>query len=322
MGMFAQSAAEAAALDAPRRFAGMRERGTRSLLILAVAAVAAFLGISKTTDAYLLRQKWQPLAPDVHGLTVVGTLDSRGDYDRNLFKVVHSNKDTRIEVTDFGWRTIFNEETPLFATSSGDAVTRALQLDTTTGYAMLEPFLRVGVARTLGQQNADALANAQTPIAAGKTGQARPLEALIQDYGKDGKLKEEADEGAKDGGGSASGREAEHGVAIPGDTLAKSLPVLLTSKMFTDAEVIPQPDSFLTDKTFSVRLWLDREGRSRFYQWSRSHINESIAFILDGQVMAAARVTQPLDVNWWDVTNIRDEDAANKLAKWVQEHRG
>ena len=103
MGMFAQSAAEAAALDAPRRFAGMRERGTRSLLIMAVVAVAAgFLGISKTTDAYLLRQKWEPLAADVHGLTVVGTLDSRGDYDRNMFKVVHSNKDTRIELTDFG----------------------------------------------------------------------------------------------------------------------------------------------------------------------------------------------------------------------------
>ena len=322
MGMFAQSAAEAAQLDAPRRFAGMRERGTRSMLLMAILAVAGYLAITKITDTYLLRQKWEPLAADVHGLTVVGTLDSRGDYDRNMLKVVHSNKDTRIELTDFGWRTIFNDESPLFTTTSGDAVTHALQLDTATGYAMLEPFLRVGVARTLKQPNASALADARAPIATANPGKTVALESLLQDYSKDGKMKEEADESTKDGsGGSASGRESEHGVAIPGETLAKSLPVLLTSKMFTDAEVIPQPESFLTDKTCSVRLWLNREGRSRFYQWSRSHVNESIAFVLDGQVMAAARVTQPLDVNWWDVTNIRDEDAANKLAKWVQEHK-
>ena len=322
MGMFAQNATDAVVADAPRRYAGMRERGTRSMLFLAVAAVAAYLVITKTTDSYLLRQKWQPLPPDVHGLTVIGTLDSRGDYDRNLFKVVHSNKDTRIELTDFGWRSIFNEENPLFAQTSGDAVTHALQVDNATGYAMLEPFLRVGVARTLGQPNASQLAAPQTPVTEAKTGQPQPLEALLNRYGKDGKMKEDSDEATKDGsGGSASGRESEHGVAIPGDTLAKSLPVLLTSKLFTDAEAIAQPESFLTDKTYSVRLWLNREGRSRFYQWSRSHVNESVAFVLDGQVMAAGRVTQPLDVNWWDVTNIRDEQAATALAKWVHEHR-
>ena len=321
MGMFAQSStADGMTGDAPRRFTGMRERGTRSLLFLVITAVASYLAITKATDSYLLRQQWPPLASDLHGLTVVGTLDSRGDYDRNLFKVKHLNKAARVELTDFGFRSIFNDESPLFTQSSGDAVKQALNVDNVTGYAMLEPFLRVGVARMMNQPNASSLANPQTPIADAKTGQTQTLKSLLSRYGAEGKSVAEVDEGKKDGGGSASGRETDDGIVLPGDTLAKSLPVVLTSKLFTDAEVIPQPESFLTDKTFSVRLWLNREGRSRFYQWSRSHVNESIAFALDGQTLAAGRVTQPMDVNWWDVTNIRDEQAANTLVKWVKEN--
>ncbi len=322
MGMFAQSAAEAARLDAPRRYAGMRERGTRNLLILSVLAVAGYFGVTKITDSYLLRQKWQPLTADVSGLTVVGTLDSRGEYDRNLFRIKHLNQSTRIELTDFGLRTIFDSETPALEQKSADAVTHALQLDNATGYAMLAPFVRVGVARTLGKQNAAQLAAPQTPVTDPKSKQNVPLQALLDRYGNEVKLKEEMDDAKKDNsGGSASGRDTDEGITIPGDILATTCPVVLTSKLFTDAQVIPQPESFLTDKTYSVRLWLNREGRSRFYQWSRSHVNESVAFVLNGEVMAAARVTQPLDVNWWDVTNIRDEQAANTLVKWVQEHK-
>ena len=318
MGIFAPSAAEAALNDAPRRYAGMHERGTRNILVLVVLAIVGYLAATKIMDAYLLRQRWVALTPDVGGLTVVGTLDSRGDYDRNLFKIVHSNKDTRVELTEFGWRTIFSGATPLLSQASGDAVTHALQVDNAAGYAMLEPFLRVGVAQALKEPNAAALAVPETPIPDPKTGQPQPLASLIGRFGKDWKADAKSDNSDKDAGGSASGRETEHGIAIPGDVLAKSCPVVLTSKLFTDAQVIEQPESFLTDKTFSVRLWLNREGRSRFYQWSRSHVNESIAFALNGKVLAAGRITQPLDVNWWDVTNLRDEDAAKTLAGWVQ----
>ena len=327
MGLFAQDAAleNTGAGDASRRMAGIRERGTGRLLLLFAVLVAGYFAYSKIADWSLLQKKWPALTPDSSGLTVVGTLDSRGDYDRNMFKILQVNKSTRVELTDFGWRTIFSGTGgPLFEDKAGNAIVHALDIDNATGYAMLEPYLRVGVARMMGQPENTAVLSENTPVAhlsdasPKQTAQQETLGALLKKY-SEGSGKLPGEEHDKTSEGSGSGREVEHGITIPGNVLADSCPIVLTSAQFNEAELLPQPETILSDKTFSVRLHLTAEGRSRFYQWSRNHVNESVVFALRGETVAAGRVPQTLDVNWWDITNVRDEAAAKAIVQFVND---
>lgn len=81
------------------------------------------------------------------------------------------------------------------------------------------------------------------------------------------------------------------------------------------------PGSILNDTMYTVRLYLTPEGRSRFYRWSRDHQRENIVFVVNGEVKTAGRVTQVLDVNWWEISNIRDKETAEALVKIVQPNK-
>src|ERR1043166_8669067 len=109
MGLFAKEG-DGISTDAPGRMAWTRERGTRSLILGFVLILVLWFGIGKIWDHFLLAKTWPSLTPDVEGLTVVGTLDAKGDYDRNLMKIIVANQTSRAELTDYGWRTIFDEK--------------------------------------------------------------------------------------------------------------------------------------------------------------------------------------------------------------------
>ncbi len=325
MGLFAQSPDELSIHSAKQRIQFTRERGTRRLLVGFLALVVVLFTASKLRDRQLLSQKWALLAPDVSGLTVVGTLDGRGSLDRNLFRILQANRTTRVELTDYGWKSIFaGGSGSLASQSTGDLIEGVLQIDNEVGYAMLEPFLRYGIARWMEKSDSDALVTSQTPVevthADGKTPPVKTtLGKLIQKYSSAKADKPEKDTDSTVGG-SASGHEVEHGRTIPGETLAKSCPVVLTGANFTGADLEEQPASVLVDKMYRLRLHLNGEGRSRFYQWSRDHVEENLVFILAGQVQTAGKVKQALDVSEWEISNIRDADAAKALASWVNAH--
>ena len=300
-----------------------RESGTRKLLLLFAVLLVIWFIIGKMQDRMLLSKVWVPLRPDEKGLTIVGTLDSREAYDRNLFRIVQANKTARAELTDYGWRSIFTgTDGPLFSDQAGNAIQLAISVDGATGYAMLEPYLRVAVARALGQPHPESAVTDETPIivsAQGSqaVGKQQTLGALIKKYeerggGGSGQERETPSEG---GGGE---HEIDHGLPIPADTLMRSCPVVLTGAQFSGASLEEHPESILQGKTYTAHLYLKPEGRSRFYQWSHDHANENLCFILGNQVVAAGRIRQTLDVNEWEVGPLRDGDSAQTLVKFIQ----
>lgn len=323
MGLFAQEE-NAQMMDAPARMWLTREGGTRKLLLLVVALVVVWWGYGFVRDKQLLSAKWEKLAADEKGLSVVGALDARESYERNMFRIVQSNKSSRAELTDFGWNTIFtNRDGELFSDSIGEMIKYIISVDGQVGYALLEPFLRVGMARVMREPNANALVSLDTKIAVvSKSGSVRheTIGDLIKKYqlrAVGGRIREYADEGGA--GGSLSGRKTEQGLTIPGGSLARSCPVVLTGKHFTHADIEEHPASVLRDKTYTLTLFLTPEGRSRFYQWTRDHAQESLVFVINGEVITAGRVAQTLDVNYWEIRNMPDKETAEKLANFINQ---
>ncbi len=314
--------------DAPHRMRWTREQGTRKLLTLLEIVIAAWWVAGKIQDHFLLAQKWDPLKPMPEGLTVVGALNPRGNYDRNLFKIFTENATPRVALTEYGWNSIFDTRNgSLCSDTEAQTIDHAIHVDSLAGYAMLEPYLRALVAQQMGDRKAFAGLSRATPVyvpAESKTIAARQTtlgELLDRFSGHEASdTGEESD--TESGGGSNSGRSVEQVIFLPADTVADTLPVVLTGVQFTDAWLEEQPANLITPQAYTVHLGLTPEGRSRFFQWSHDHENESLVFILNHSIMAGPRVSQTLDVNEWEVTNITDKQAAEALVKYVSRGQG
>lgn len=328
MGLFPteQTAGGQLASSAPERMRMTRERGTRRLVALFLGILAMWFIYGKIKDHYLLSQVWPTLSPDEQGLSVVGTLDSRGSYERNMFLIVQSNKQSSVALTNFGWQSIFTgTQGALNDEQIGNTIKNAISVDSLTGYAMLEPFMKVQVDRLLERPIQANPVTPETPIVIReekngvvKTTNAKLGELLTRFHGGHGPEREATEEG----GGSASGREVEEKVNIPGENLVRVCPVVLNGVHFSDAYVEDHEANLLQGKTYTVHLSLTPEGRSRFYQWSRDHANESLVFVHKGRVLTAGRIRQTLDVNSWEIGPLRDPDAANELANAIKKRAG
>src|SRR5438270_1535133 len=138
-----------------RRRALTQEVGTRKLITaFALVLIVGLIGW-RVNDYVLQRKVWPPLAAEPSGLTVVGTLDKRGAYDTNLFKIVQSEGQARAELTDYGWEGIFSgHHGSLTGKGVGDAIRTAISVDDETGYAMLTPILAAEVQYEMGNSAA------------------------------------------------------------------------------------------------------------------------------------------------------------------------
>ncbi|MCW3094917.1 MAG: hypothetical protein JWL77_535 [Chthonomonadaceae bacterium] len=307
--------------DASQRMFWTREGGTRRLVFAFLGLILIWFLVDRVRDHFLLERQWKPLTADLSGLTVVGTLDSRGSYDRNMFRVVQANKEFRVELTDFGWRSIFDPKNgPMYSEQAGNAIKGAIDLDDLTGSAMLEPYLASGIAHLQGKPDWKSKVASNMPIVIEGAQPGHPvskgtLGALISHYSQHGPDQQNAEVSE---GGSGTTHEVEHGMTIPGDTLAKVCPVVLTGAEFNGAYVEESPASLVGGRTWTLHLGLTPEGRSRFYQWSHDHINENLVFILNHEVLAAGRVSETLDVNEWGVGPLHDEGAIRKLEAYVR----
>ena len=257
---------------------------------------------------------------------MVGTLDSRESLDRNLLRIVEANKAYRAEITDFGWRSIFNGlGNPLFSDRAGDTIRTALGVDDAAGYAMLTPYLRVVVAKQMGQPHAEDQISNNTPVVYQDQQIKRTVEkrttlgALMQRFssGHDSQSPSEPSD-VPEGGGGGGGHDIDHGLPISAVTLRDSFPVVLTGAQFSGASLDEHPETLLQGKTWTAHLYLTPEGRSRFYQWSHDHANEHLCFILGDQLVAAGRISQTLDVNEWELGPLQDGDAAKALVDYIE----
>jgi hypothetical protein len=282
---------------------------------------------------YLLRQVWPPLPRNEEGLSVVSTLDRRGEYDRNLFRVVMSEGAARAELTDFGWNSIFGgRHGPLATDSVGNTIRGAITLDSDTGYSMLVPFLAAEIRTEMGEKNAYAEVTDKTAISTALPitdeekkrkripRREKPLRELLAHFEEGANGPKSRDGGAPAEGKSGSEHNVEHGLAIPGEILVQTCPVVLDTRHFASGFVEEHPADILGGKTYSIWLDLTPEGRSRFYQWSRTHANEHLLLILNKEIVANGRIAMTMDVSKWEITNLKDGVAARKLVDFINSH--
>lgn len=308
--------------DAPARMRLTRELGTRRLLTIFVALLAVWYVSGQIQDHFLLSRRWPPLQPDVNGLTVVGALNPHTDYDRNYFKIFTENTASRVCLTEYGWNSIFDPRNgPMCSPQVAGVIKAALQVNDRAGYAMLAPYIRAAVRFLEGDRNAFKKISPDQAITVlpdreGGKPTTTTLAALIKKYsgnGDPGTMASTEEEGNQ----SASGRSVEDVITLTPDVAAETLPVVLTGKMFTSAQLEEQPPTLLVGPSYTVSLHLTPEGRSRFFQWSHAHRGENLLFILKGAVVAAGYIRDVLDTNEWDLTNIRDKEAAQSLVDYV-----
>jgi len=312
--------------EAPQRMWWTRELGTRKLVMGFVAIAGLLLLIWLVRDYLLLRTHWPDQVADPDGLTVVGTLDSRESYDRNLFRIVQAEGQARAELTSWGWESIFREENgKLCSDHDANTIRGVINVDSEIGYAMLEPYLRVAANKEMNRKDSFASITPETTISFTeenhKAGfpKEKTLGTLLEYYSRQG-LRPDQKETTVSEGGSGSEHEVDHGLTIPGGNLIFACPVVLVGRHFTGGWVQEHPVSILGGKSYSVHLEMTPEGRSRFYQWSRYHAHESLVFVLKKQVVAAGRIAQTMDVSDWEITNIKDPEAANSLVEYVRQN--
>src|SRR5579871_2313088 len=167
MGLFApgQEVDRIGIADAPQRMAWTRELGTRRLILAFLVIVGGYFLISKIWDHFLLQKQWPALPSQAEGLTLVGTLDARGNYEQNLFRIVQTNETSHIELTEFGWRSIFDDKNgPLFADTIGERIKGVIDVDNDTGFAMLQPYLKAETEKGLGNPAWKSIVTRDYPI--------------------------------------------------------------------------------------------------------------------------------------------------------------
>ena len=311
--------------SAPKRMQWTRERGTRRLLLGLALATAAWFVATQAQDRMLLQKHWNPLTNHKQGLTLVGTLNSRDSYDRNLIKIITANKSSRVVLTEYGWKSVFDVRNgPMFEDRTATAIEAALKQDDVVGYAMLTPYLRAALRNQMGDTGAYKSIREELPIDIPKhtrngADEHATLGALLRRYaGQEGR--EVSDKSESGDTGSNSGREKENTVTIPAETLIEACPIVLTDEQCTGAWIEELQGNLLTPTTYTVHLDLTPEGRSRFFQWSHEHVNENVVFVLNDQVVAAPRVTQTLNVSDFNISNLQDKKAAQSVVDYITRH--
>ena len=319
--------------EAVERAVLIREKGTKQILILVATVAVLWFGGGKIWDYFLLRKDWGQLKPQAQELTVVGTLDSRGSYEANLFRVIQAEGTYRAELTNHGWESIFNNKHPLCTTEMGRTIKAVIQQDSETGYAMLAPFIRVGVNQWMNRKDIYEGLSESYPITTHiamtpeeekshhSVERKETLGSLTKFVHTKGFAFDKGEDKDSEGGGGGE-RAVEHGLAIPAQVMTEVAPIVMITSSFRGAWLEEQPPTVLGGTTYKVHLQLTPEGKSRFFQWSHSHTNESMLFILGGEVMAAGRIVQTMDVSEYEITNLKDGVAARKMVDYVNSHVG
>lgn len=81
------------------------------------------------------------------------------------------------------------------------------------------------------------------------------------------------------------------GAVVPMEELLKNCPVVMLGRDFAGANVEEKSDPFLDRHYWVIHVDLTDEGQSRFWQFSRDHDQERLAFILKGEVLTCPRMS-------------------------------
>lgn len=143
----------------------------------------------------------------------------------------------------------------------------------------------------------------------------RPEESTVPSDNRSSELKGE--QVNNPGGGHSSYTGAD----VPLSDVLKHCPVVLTQGMFTHAWVQRRTDAVFARTYYIVHVDLSDEGRSRYYQFSSHHAGEHLVFILNNQILTAAKM-QVLDTTELQIEPFWFKSDANRLADYINAHPG
>lgn len=116
----------------------------------------------------------------------------------------------------------------------------------------------------------------------------------------------------------AIARRASAGAVVPLEEVLQNCPVVMLGRHFTDASVEKQYEPFLGTDYYIVHLGLTPEGRSRYWQFSRDHDKERLAFVLQGELFTCAEMNH-MDVSNISISPIWVKADAERLARFINE---
>lgn len=113
---------------------------------------------------------------------------------------------------------------------------------------------------------------------------------------------------------SSVANRATSGKLVEVPELLATCPIVLTGRHFSGATMDSAYEPFRDTTYYRVHVQLTDEGRSRYWQFSRTHDEERLAFILDGAILTCPRMSH-MDTASLTIEPIWVKADAERLAK-------
>lgn len=134
------------------------------------------------------------------------------------------------------------------------------------------------------------------------------------DAGEDDYDEEAAEESASYQPTGAVASKAAAGQVVPIEEILANCPVVLTDAHFSGATMDDAYEPFRDVQYYKVHVRLTPEGRSRYWQFSRSHNEERLVFIVDGEILTCPRMSH-MDTASLTIEPIWIEEDAQRLVR-------
>ncbi len=112
---------------------------------------------------------------------------------------------------------------------------------------------------------------------------------------------------------SAVARHAAAGEFVPLEEILQTCPVVLTGAHFRGADIEESYEPFRDKAYWKIHVRLTDEGRSRYWQFSRTHDGERLVFVLKGEIMTCPRMSH-MDTATLTIEPIWVKEDAERLA--------
>lgn len=119
---------------------------------------------------------------------------------------------------------------------------------------------------------------------------------------------------------AAVARRAAAGEVVPLEELLKECPVVLTGAHFAGADIEESYEPFRDKPYWKVHVRLTDEGRSRYWQFSRTHDGERLVFVLNNDILTCPRMSH-MNTGTLTIEPIWVEDDARRLAEAMRGKR-
>ena len=106
------------------------------------------------------------------------------------------------------------------------------------------------------------------------------------------------------------------GAVVPMDEIFKNCPAVLDANHFTGAVVFSHFEPFLNKNYYSVNLDLNEEGRSRYWQFSRTHSGERMVFLINSETITCA-IMDHMYTGTLTIDPIWIKEDADRLANFI-----